>query len=167
MIVQARELRRYAPLLGRPAMMLAAADEIERLAAKLEAAEKETASWKGLAKQFGNEADVLRAKIECMEKQEPVGWLRAVDEAPVVTHLGVANESDTYEQAREKLNNLIGWHTDVATDPAVNGGYRLVPIEPTSEMLDKGADQSYGYACIALDVWAAMLAAAPKPEAKP
>ena len=38
---------------------------------RLEAAEKERESWKGLAQQFGNEADALRAKIEAMEKQEP------------------------------------------------------------------------------------------------
>ena len=61
----------------------------------------------------------------------PSGWLRAIDEALVVAHIGVANASDTYEQAKAKLDNLIGFHVDVATDPAVNGGYKLVPIEPT------------------------------------
>ena len=61
----------------------------------------------------------------------PEGWLRAIDEALVVAHIGVANESDTYEQANVKLNNLICFHEDIATDPAVNGGYKLVPIEPT------------------------------------
>ena len=57
----------------------------------------------------------------------PEGWLRAIDEALVVAHIGVANESDTYEQAKAKLDNLIGFHVDVATDPAVNGGWKLVP----------------------------------------
>ena len=66
----------------------------------------------------------------------PDGWLRAIDEALVVTHLGVADESYTYEQAREKLTNLIGWHVDVATDPAVNGGYKLMPVEPTKEIYE-------------------------------
>ena len=61
----------------------------------------------------------------------PSGWLRAIDEALIVAHIGVANESDTYEQAKSKLDNLIGFHVDVATDPAVNGGWKLVPIEPT------------------------------------
>ena len=61
----------------------------------------------------------------------PEGWLRAIDEALVVAHIGVANESDTYEQAKVRLNSLICFHIDVATDPAVNGGYKLVPIEPT------------------------------------
>ena len=65
----------------------------------------------------------------------PDGWLRAVDEALVVAHLGIADESDTYEQARSKLDSLIGFHVDVATDPKVNGGYKLVPIEPTPVMI--------------------------------
>ena len=62
----ANELRRYSRKIGHPAgdvpsVMLAAAGEIERLAARLEAAEKER--------------DTLRAKIEAMERQEPVGVL--------------------------------------------------------------------------------------------
>ena len=61
----------------------------------------------------------------------PDGWVRAVDEALVTAHIGVANAEDTYEQAKAKLDNLIGFHVDVATDPAVNGGWKLVPIEPT------------------------------------
>ena len=61
----------------------------------------------------------------------PEGWLRAIDEALVVAHIGIANESDTYEQAKAKLDNLIGFHVDVATDPAVNGGWKLVPTNPT------------------------------------
>ena len=59
---------------------------------------------------------------------KPEGWLRAIDEALVVAHIGVANESDTYEQAKVNLNNLICFHIDIATDPAVNGGYKLVPV---------------------------------------
>ena len=39
---------------------------------RLEAAEKERESWKGLAQQFGNELDTVRAKIAEMERQEPV-----------------------------------------------------------------------------------------------
>ena len=61
----------------------------------------------------------------------PDGWLRAVDEALVTAHIGVANADDTYEQAKVKLNNLICFHADIATDPAVNGGWKLIPIKPT------------------------------------
>ena len=97
----------------------------------------------------------------------PDGWLRAIDEALVTTHIGVANAHDTYEQAKAKLDSLIGFHTDVATDPAVNGGWKLVPIEPTDEMLRairaqrSGARKGRGDRAD----WKAWLAAAP--EAKP
>ena len=96
----------------------------------------------------------------------PEGWIRAINEAFVVAHLGVANESDTYEQAKAKLDNLIGFHVDVATDPAVNGGWKLVPIEPTTEMEEAGYYTSGSFTAAAA-TYAAMLAAAPKPEAKP
>lgn len=36
-----------------------------------------------------------------------VGWLRAIDEALVVSHVGVANADDSYEVAKDKLNELI------------------------------------------------------------
>ena len=62
---------------------------------------------------------------DVMRDAERYRYLRARD---------VANESDTYEQAKAKLDNLIGFHVDVATDPAVNGGWRLIPIRPTPEM---------------------------------
>ena len=64
----------------------------------------------------------------------PFGWLRAIDEELVVAHVGVANARDTYEQAKAKLDSLIGFHVDVATDPAVNGGWKLMPVEPTEEI---------------------------------
>ena len=86
----ANELRRYSRKIGHPAgdvpsVMLAAADEIERLAAMLEAAEKERdecnrrrleaadhfAAQTALMKE---KYDDLRAKIEATEKQEPVAW---------------------------------------------------------------------------------------------
>ena len=73
----------------------------------------------------------------------PDGWIRAIDEALVVTHLGVANASDTYEQAKAKLDSLVGFHVDVATDPAVNGGWKLVPRPPTPTMVKAGLESSH------------------------
>lgn len=52
--------------------------------------------------------------------QQPEGWLRAIDEAMVSSPLGVADASDSYEVAKKKLNDLICWNVQVATDPAVN-----------------------------------------------
>lgn len=71
--------------------------------------------------------------------QPLVGWLRAIDEALVASHIGVANSSDSYDEAKQKLNALLAWTQAVAVDPAVNGGVRLVsaqqpaPREPLTE----------------------------------
>ena len=75
----ANELRRYARKIAHPAgdvpsVMLAAADEIERLAARLEAAEKSDAESIAMYRRARDEIDALRAKIAAMEKQEPVAW---------------------------------------------------------------------------------------------
>jgi hypothetical protein len=70
------------------------------------------------------------------ERADANGWIRAIDEDMVCAHIGIADGSDDYATAKKKLNDLIAWHVAVATDPAVNGGYKLVPIEPTLEMLD-------------------------------
>lgn len=65
--------------------MLAAADEIGRLAARLEAAEKELAELRSSMKFRTNligrteaERDALRAKIERVENQEPVARMAAL-----------------------------------------------------------------------------------------
>ena len=63
------------------------------------------------------------------EDLQNIGWIQAVDDAMVTTHLGVANVQDSYEVAKNKLQALIQWHIDVALDPCVNGGYQLVKME--------------------------------------
>ena len=82
----AHELRRYARKIAHPAgdvpaVMAAAADWIEHLQAKSEAAEKErdnaNAAAVGIALQVGAlqaECDELCTKIAAMEKQEPLCW---------------------------------------------------------------------------------------------
>jgi len=64
-----------------------------------------------------------------LNKELSCGWLRACDEAMTSLHIGVANLSDSYVSAKEKLRTLINLHITIATDPTVNGGYKLVPIE--------------------------------------
>lgn len=96
----------------------------------------------------------------------PSGWLRAIDEALVVAHVGVADASDTYEKAKAKLDSLIGFHVDVATDPAVNGGWKLVPRPPTPTMVKAGLESSHVLNVHrVLACYDAMIDAAP--EAKP
>ena len=57
------------------------------------------------------------------------GWMRAIDEALVTTHLGTAEAADSYDTAKRKLGELIDWHVAVALDERVNGGKVLVPAE--------------------------------------
>ena len=94
-------------------------------------------------------------------EQVPEGWIRAADEELVSAHLNVANQSDTYEDAKKKLSRLIDWHVSVAADPKVNGGYKLVPVEPTVEMLNAMRDQNESGSMDNLNAYKAMLAAAP------
>lgn len=108
----------------------------------------------------------------------PEGWIRAIDDELTSAHLGIADASDSYDEAKVKLFTLLKWHVDVATDPAVNGGWKLVPIEPTDEMLRLG-DVSGSDIVNGRPIWKqniytqlahqykAMLDAAPKPEPKP
>ena len=65
---------------------------------RLEAAEKEIESWKGLAKQFGNEADALRAKVAEMEKR-----LRLILEEPENTMSNGKAMREMVKQARLAL----------------------------------------------------------------
>lgn len=89
-------------------------------------AEIETGIWmdKTTEELLAEIAEAIRARSDA--QQQPSGWHRAVDEEMVLTHLGVADPSDSYETAKKKLDDLIAWHVAVATDPAVNGGYVLV-----------------------------------------
>ena len=45
--------------------------------------------------------------------QPALGWLRAVDEAMVCSHLGTAEATDDYATAKRKLNELICWNVAV------------------------------------------------------
>lgn len=57
------------------------------------------------------------------------GWVSAVDHELVGSGIGIADLNDSVDEAARKLSLLIDWHVAVATDPAVNGGYVLVPVE--------------------------------------
>lgn len=46
----------------------------------------------------------------------PDGWIRAIDEAMVVHHIGIADRADSYEVAKKKLNALLAITSDIARD---------------------------------------------------
>ena len=50
--------------------------------------------------------DALRAAL-AEPVQEPVAWMRVIDEAMVIHHCGVADPADDYETAKRKLNSLL------------------------------------------------------------
>lgn len=50
-----------------------------------------------------------RTQLKAMKE----GWLRAIDEALICSHIDVANVDDSYEVAKEKLNRLLAFSQDV------------------------------------------------------
>ncbi len=125
----ANELRRYSRKIGQPAgdvpsVMLAAAEEVERLAAMLEAAERErddvaqqlVQSEQGKRK-ISEECDALRARIEEMERQEPVAFGLYSGWALKATYL---KEHEACEQRdRRQLTADLGGSLEA---------YRVVPL---------------------------------------
>jgi|GEM_PF-3271291 len=146
----AHELRRYARKIAHPAgdvpaVMRAAAAEIERMQAKIEAAEKEVAhikevefprkaravaaGWETKCARLEQERDALRAKIEAMERQEPVATVRinAINGNPSVDFV----PGHHYLHHNDRLYLAPG----AQPAPSVPEGWKLVPIEPTPGMM--------------------------------
>ena len=55
-------------------------------------------------------------------------WLRAIDEAMIVHHIGVADPADDYETAKRKVNNLLCHAQDI-------GAYFAKQAEPEQELV--------------------------------
>ena len=47
----------------------------------------------------------------------------------------VGLDISAHRNPKEALSALIDWHVSVAIDPRANGGWQLVPIEPTMDMI--------------------------------
>lgn len=41
-------------------------------------------------------------------------WVRVIDEALVCAGIGVADDGDSYQDAKKKLNDLIVWNIEVS-----------------------------------------------------
>ena len=166
----ANELRRHArkiphPQGETPGVMLRAADELER----------------------------LRAKIEQMERQEPVAWTTKLALRHGANALGFdACAGNLWGEKGVPLYALPGAHPKPdcgeaghdegrcgnrqclpGAQPAqsVPDGWKLVPIWPTQEMINHVIDErldalAAGKDHTFIDIYKTMLAAAPTPEAK-
>lgn len=134
------------------------AAEIERLRAALSelgVTPEEARAGAARSKAIREERDALRAKIEAMEKQVPVAWLIDWADEPDLGHY--FSESAVDEDSGRSRPLFL--HPVPASVPE---GWQLVPIEPTQEMLDATSWPN----CAGTD-YKKMLAAAPRPEAKP
>lgn len=215
----ANELRRYARKIAHPAgdvpsVMLAAADEIERLAARLEATEEDRSNFLVEMGKLCAQCDALRAKITEMEQQAPIGTAHAMQDAlmkfdpatgeerPYPSHAtqwrnwhGIAawlfdpwtgRRRNAYDVGSDVHGLLIAPAGTLGRDmggscaeknnvagaqpaPSVPDGWKLVPIEPTEDMLRAMTDPFIainGDNRKAFEIaYTAMLEAAP--EAKP
>ena len=84
------------------------------------------------------ERDALRAKIEAMEKQEPVAWMHETRrDSDVVTdavkHVWGRVAVGSMAAYSIPLYTLPGAQTQPT--PSIPEGWKLVPIEPTEDML--------------------------------
>ena len=73
--------------------------------------------------------------LEAAPQPESCGWIRAIDEAMVTHHLGVADIADDYEAAKNKLNTLLCLNQDIgeyfsakAPTPSVPDGHVHVHV---------------------------------------
>lgn len=161
----ANELRRYARKIAHPAgdvpaVMLAAADEIERLQAKIEATEKSDSESIAMYRKARDERDELRAKIEAMEQQVPICRAEDLKHAEsLLPTLGLKPENPLYAIPGAQAQPAPSIPDDVMRDAK---RYRFLRAAKNIPISTEAARDPIVYDA-AID--AAMLAAAP--EAKP
>lgn len=94
-------------------------------------------AWRATA--YALHGDRMAALLqELVDAPEPksCGWIRAIDEAMVTHHLGVADIADDYEAAKKKLNTLLCLNQDIgeyfsakAPTPSVPDGDQPPPAD--------------------------------------
>ncbi len=76
--------------------------------------------------------ECAKAEVERLRERNP--WKDAIDHELVQ----IESAADSYDDPAKALNDLIHWHVCVATDPKVNGGFALVPVEAGSALQRMG-----------------------------
>jgi len=98
-------------------------------------------------------------------------WLRACADArlaasAIQTRLGERPIISGWDESTFKLNEEVALYTHPA--PAVPAGWKLVPVEPTREMIFAAQQYHEGEAYLPFSLYKSMLAAAPPvPQAEP
>ncbi|NYD88797.1 hypothetical protein [Sphingomonas melonis] len=134
---------------------------------------------------FGRDEDSLPAcQIKAGAEQGLLGALREAEYAAADAQQAIANECTDaakayYAQATRHAQALrnaeeLGYERGLAdaraealnTHPAATGSVRVVPVKPTPEMVRAGAaSHRFNVNHSACEIWSAMLAAAPTPDA--
>jgi len=60
-------------------------------------------------------------------------WRKAVDYCLIVNCIGTTDGCETVHDAVGKIAELVKWEVQIATDPKVNGGYKLVKIHSQND----------------------------------
>ena len=102
----------------------------------------ETAKFTGeLSEAASNMAALLQELIAEQPASVPApkscGWIRAIDEAMVTHHLGVADIADDYEAAKNKLNTLLCLNQDIGEYFSAKAPTPSVP-EPVAYQVKNG-----------------------------
>ena len=129
MIDHANELRRYSRKIGHPAgdvpsVMLAAADEIERLAARLEATEEDRSNFLVEMGKLCAQCDALRLRIKAAEKERD-----DVAQQLVQSEQGkrkISEECDTLRVKIAAMESALwafdnAWRTKLTPTPGAKG----------------------------------------------
>lgn len=82
-------------------------------------------------------AALLQELIDAPEPKS-CGWIRAIDEAMVTHHLGVADIVDDYEAAKKKLNTLLSLNQDIGEYFSAKAPAPSVPDEQLQAAFDRG-----------------------------
>ena len=112
--------------------------------------------------------DADRAYLAMMKNEIDAG--RDCANKPPFKGLIVESDWPEYEPTWKAIEARV---TGAQPAPSVPDGWKLVPIEPTEKMINEGTCAStlpgprYIDSACAKQCWTNMLAAAPKPEAKP
>lgn len=118
-----------------------------------------------ISKYLVENARALLAKYSKLPAPQPQQisdeWKQAIDYELVT----FGTTADSYSSPKEAINVLIDCNVSLATDPKVNGGYMLLPIEPTDKMLGAALRHIDGMASMP-SAYKAMLEAAPEVKGK-
>jgi hypothetical protein len=90
-----------------------------------QAAQQLQQAYEAIQARLAEPEPVAPVRITLPQQAEPVGWLRAVDEAMAVYECGVADPADDYGTAKSKLNTLLC----IVQDAGSNFGSYFVKLQ--------------------------------------